>query len=93
MSTYNLFILSLLSAVALGAPLSTTQHLSLLQGNFTMPPNATIAATEATLKAVIEDSPQNPDFSTDALIGIILGGTVGLVLILWGMHRLAQRMK
>ncbi|KAK5632729.1 hypothetical protein RRF57_008443 [Xylaria bambusicola] len=86
MST-SIFLISFLHAVALGAP--TTQHLTLLPGNLTTPANSTLKSAEQ--DAGGEGSPQNPEFSTDALIGIVLGGTVGIALIVWGINRIAQR--
>ncbi|KAI0517215.1 hypothetical protein F5B22DRAFT_646209 [Xylaria bambusicola] len=61
----TIFLLSFLHAVALGAP--TTQHLSLLPGNMTTPVIPTLTAIKS---AEGEDSPQSPEFNTDAVIGI-----------------------
>ncbi|KAJ3563132.1 hypothetical protein NPX13_g8308 [Xylaria arbuscula] len=95
MSTNVIFILSFLSAIAFGAPLSTitSQHLPQLPSNFTMPANATLAAINATAehKGQSPSSSHDSDLSTGSLIGIVLGGLVGLLVILWVAHRLAQR--
>ncbi|KAI1364402.1 hypothetical protein F5Y08DRAFT_307095 [Xylaria arbuscula] len=94
MSTNVIFVLSFLSAIAFGAPLSTitSQHLPLPPSNFTMPANATIAAINATAEHKGQSpSSHDSDLSTGSLIGIVLGGLVGLLVILWVAHRLAQR--
>ncbi|KAI0810445.1 hypothetical protein GGR55DRAFT_679036 [Xylaria sp. FL0064] len=88
MSASIAYILCFLEAFALRAPVTPFEYPTFVRQNYTghttpISPNLMI---NGTIKATGEDANDNsppPKDNSNAIIGIVLGSTAGIVLILW----------
>ncbi|KAI0426891.1 hypothetical protein F5Y09DRAFT_345255 [Xylaria sp. FL1042] len=95
MSASLAFIVCFLQVVALGAP-TTLEHPTFMNstGN-TAPQPSTFVMLNSTLKDAGKGAGDNngppPKDNSNTIIGVVLGSTTAIVLILWCMHRYMQR--